>query len=132
MIITIDDKNIYRNIHLLLYIILLVLIVFMFIFLIGFIIDHNTNYDRNKLSIKIKKRTVANTIGGGQEYYLRYWIWQRKKRKAIIYLLSSMTRDKFCYPNKAWRKAGLVKFPGRRECWINASDLDPNCFNNND
>lgn len=82
---------------------------------------------------KLKKGLVliANTIGGGQEYYLRYWVWQRKKRIAIINLLSSMTRDRFYYPDKAWRKAGLVKFPGRRECWINASDLRPDYFNNN-
>lgn len=128
---TIDDIHKYVNIDSLPHIILLVLIVLVLIVFIGFIIDHNTTYDNSKLFRKIKKRTGANTIGGGQEYYLRYWVWQRKKRIAIINLLSSMTRDRFYYPDKAWRKAGLVKFPGRRECWINASDLRPDYFNNN-
>ncbi|MCO6533770.1 hypothetical protein [Lactobacillus sp.] len=95
---TIDDIHIYVNIDSLPHIILLVLIVLVLIVFIGFIIDHNTTYDNSKLFRKIKKRTGANTIGGGQEYYLRYWVWQRKKRIAIINLLSSMTRDRFYYP----------------------------------
>lgn len=101
----------------------------MFIIFISVIVDLLKKYDTKKFFKKKQKRTGKNTIGGGQEYYLRYWVWQRRKRKCLIRTLASLTFDNMYYPKNKWKKRGKVIFFGRREIWINSSDIDKEKFN---
>lgn len=92
------------------------------ILIIAYLIDQKRDYSHVNWGGKLKKRTSKNAIGGGQEYYIRYWVWQRKKRQHIIYYLVSHTKDGYYYPKQKWLKVGQVRLPFRRECWIHADD----------
>jgi len=48
------------------------------LFILGFIIDF---LKKDKYDFKDYRRTSANTIGGGEEYFCNYWTWQRNKKK---------------------------------------------------
>ena len=63
-------------------------------------------------------RTSTEETGGGQEYYFRYWIWQRNKRKNILTAIRKYTKDGEYYPKQKWLKRGKVKLPLRREIWV--------------
>jgi len=39
---------------------------------------------RGKYKIKTVTRTLENDLGGGQEEYQKYWLWQRQKKKMIV------------------------------------------------
>ncbi|WP_429953770.1 hypothetical protein [Enterococcus sp. AZ192] len=111
------------NIQEYLFILIFFLAILLFLFITLIIIDYFRNYDSEKLKMKITKRSGSKSIGGGQEYFLRYWVWQRKKRKKLCYILASMTFDHMYYPKEKWVRKGMVKFPLRREVWINVSDV---------
>lgn len=128
-----DIKNLYNNFFdlkiLLNYFLFLMIALFvLFIFLVR--LDFKKDYDINKLFMKMSKRTNSNSIGGGEEYYFRYWVWQRNKRRYIVKVLASLTFDNMYFPKEKWRKKGRVQFPFRRECWINTSSLDKNTLQN--
>lgn len=96
-------------------------VVYLVIYLVGYVIDRTTDYDEMKILNKLQKRTEAKSVGGGEEYFLRYWVWQRKKREIIIHILRSIATDRGYYPKAVWRKTGRVKLWFRRECWINGN-----------
>ncbi|KOS61019.1 hypothetical protein FJQ98_19785 [Lysinibacillus agricola] len=48
------------------------------LFTLGFIIDF---LKKDKYVFKGYLRTLANTIGGGEEFVCNYWVWQRNKKK---------------------------------------------------
>jgi hypothetical protein len=83
------------------------------------LIDGFSNYKVEKIKSKIPIRTGANSIGEGEEAYLRYWVWQRKKRKLLVNILwEKYPNSNAVYPKKKWKKLGKVKFPLRREIWM--------------
>jgi len=87
--------------------------------IILFLIDHFSNYKRDKIQRKILIRTAGNSVGGGQEAFLRYWVWQRKKRKLIrTILVAQYPNVHGIYPKQKWLKRGKVRFIFRRECWV--------------
>ena len=94
------------------------------IFICLVIYDHFQKYDDKKLFNNIQGRTGTRSFGGGEEMYLRYWVWQRNKRKHIISILSYLTYDNRYFPKEKWKKQGRVNFPFRRECWINEHKVD--------
>lgn len=104
------------------------IIALLIVFLVLMLIDSFVNYDIDSLNKKKQKRTARNETGGGQEYYLRYWLWQRKKQKISRQVLASLTFDKMVYPKQKWKNMGSTKFPFRREVWINADSVDTRLF----
>lgn len=63
-----------------------ILVVFIaVVFIVGYLIDH---YKKDFYSVKkYNYRKLNHEIGGGEEYYFRYWIWQRNKKKYLISIL---------------------------------------------
>lgn len=105
-------KNILINIF-----VVLALVVIVVLLLIYF--ESKKNYDVDKIKSKLTHRTSKKEIGGGQEAFLRYWVWQRKKRLVIIRILvNEYDTNGFYYPKRKWLRAGRVKIPFRRECWV--------------
>lgn len=96
----------------------------MIIFICLVIYDYFKKYDDIKLFNSIQNRTRIKSVGGGEEIYLRYWVWQRNKRKHITSILAYLTYDNRYFPKEKWKKQGRVKFPFRRECWINEHKVD--------
>lgn len=89
------------------------------IFILLILVDLFSNYDPDKIAKKITIRTNSSSFGGGQEAYLRYWVWQIKKRKICRELLcSKYPSSKAIYPKAKWLKKGKVKFVFRRESWV--------------
>ena len=55
------------------------------IIIIGLLVD---NYRKDSYVVKkYNYRTLDQEIGGGEEYYYRYWVWQRNKKKYLISVL---------------------------------------------
>lgn len=96
----------------------------MLIFICLVIHDYFQKYDDIKLFNSIKNRTGNSSIGGGEEFYFKYWVWQRNKRKHITLILAYLTYDNRYFPKEKWKKKGRVKVPFRRECWINEHKVD--------
>ena len=90
------------------------------IIIVGFLVD---NYKKDSYIVKkYNYRTLDQEIGGGEEYYYRYWVWQRNKKK---YLISFIKYDLVIirvYSRKAlqkkWNKKTLIPF--LREVYGNA------------
>ena len=60
-------------------VICLILVIIIFVF--GLIIDY---YRRDSYTVQqYHYRTPEQDIGGGEEYYFRYWLWQRYKKKYL-------------------------------------------------
>lgn len=98
---------------------LLIFIILVFLFILLILLDYRSNYNSDKLGKKIKIRTSASSIGGGQEAFIRYWVWQRQKRKICIELLcTKYPNAKALYPKAKWFKRGKVRFAFRRELWV--------------
>ncbi|AMX46160.1 TPA: hypothetical protein ACOFQW_002842 [Staphylococcus aureus] len=103
--------------------IILKFIIFIIILMIGALIvlgilNSRRNYNPEKIWNKRKIRTLKSEIGGGQEYYFRYWIWQRNKRKNILIALRDYSPYEEYYPSQKWLKKDKSKLPFRREIWV--------------
>ena len=90
------------------------------IIIVRFLDDNN-----KKDSYIVKKynyRTLDQEIGGGEEYYYRYWVWQRNKKKYLISVLRDDLGIIRVYSRKAlqkkWNKKTLIPF--LREVYGNA------------
>lgn len=88
--------------------------------IIGVVIDYKK---RNTYSVKkIHYRTIDNQIGSGEEYYYRYWAWQRYKKKYLTQVLEKDLGVSRVYSRKAlkkhWNKKTYIPF--LREVYGNA------------
>ncbi|HEM3495774.1 hypothetical protein NKE60_05180 [Streptococcus suis] len=98
-----------------------ILVVFIaVVFIVGYLIDH---YKKDFYSVKkYNYRKLNHEIGGGEEYYFRYWIWQRNKKKYLISILRNDLDIERVYSRKAlqkrWNKKTLIPF--LREVYGNA------------
>ena len=90
-------------------------IILILIFILLMMLNNIRTYDSEKIWNKRKYRTTSKEIGGGQEVYFKYWLWQRNKRKNIEKAIITNTKNAPIYPKENWRKRGRVKFPLRRE-----------------
>lgn len=90
------------------------------IIIIGFLVD---NYKKDSYIVKkYNYRRLDQEIGGGEEYYYRYWVWQRNKKKYLISVLRDDLGIIRIYSRKAlqkkWNKKTLIPF--LREVYGNA------------
>lgn len=90
------------------------------IIIVGFLVD---NYKKGSYIVKkYNYRTPDQEIGGGEEYYYRYWVWQRNKKKYLISVLRDDLGIIRVYSRKAlqkkWNKKTLIPF--LREVYGNA------------
>ena len=81
------------------------------------------NYKKDSYIVKkCNYRTLNQEIGGGEEYYYRYWIWQRNIKKYLISVLRDYLGIIRVYSRKAiqkkWNKKPLIPF--LREVYGNA------------
>ena len=90
------------------------------IIIVGFLVD---NYKKDSYIVKkYNYRRLDQEIGGGEEYYYRYWVWQRNKKKYLISVLRDDLGIIRVYSRKAlqkkWNKKTLIPF--LREVYGNA------------
>ncbi|MBF1717272.1 MAG: hypothetical protein HXO89_08360 [Streptococcus parasanguinis] len=90
------------------------------IIIVGFLVD---NYKKDSYIVKkYNYGTLDQEIGGGEEYYYRYWVWQRNKKKYLISVLRDDLGIIRVYSRKAlkkkWNKKTLIPF--LREVYGNA------------
>ncbi|MGX7776386.1 hypothetical protein ACVV62_04695 [Streptococcus pluranimalium] len=90
------------------------------LFIIGFLTD---NYKKGLYVVKnYSYRKLSQEIGGGEEYYFRYWVWQRNKKKYLVSILRNYLGIERVYSRKAlqkrWNKPTLIPF--LREVYGNA------------
>ncbi|MCB5953716.1 hypothetical protein [Enterococcus sp. CWB-B31] len=87
------------------------------LFIVGWIIDYlrKDHYQVNKYYY----RTLNSNIGGGEEYYYRYWAWQPYKKKFYKQILSEKQGINRTYSRKAIQRRKLKKspIPFRREIY---------------
>ena len=88
------------------------------IIIVGFLVD---NYKKDSYIVKkYNYRTLDQEIGGGEEYYYRYWVWQRNKKKYLISVLRDDLGIIRVYSRKAlqkkWNKKTLIPF-FKRSLW---------------
>ena len=98
----------------------IILVVCILAIIIGFLVD---NYKKDSYIVKkYNYRTLDQEIGGGEEYYYRYWVWQRNKKKYLISVLRDDLGIIRVYSRKAlqkkWNKKTLIPF--LREVYGNA------------
>lgn len=111
-------ENLEATIFTILKFIIFIIILMMVVFIILRILNSRRTYNPEKIWHKRKIRTPKSEIGGGQEYYFRYWIWQRNKRKNILIALRDYSHYEEYYPRQKWLKKDKSKLPFRREIWI--------------
>ncbi|WP_271494321.1 hypothetical protein [Enterococcus sp. 5H] len=101
----------------LVYAILFLIVLTITIFVTGLIIDHFRK-DKYKVN-KVYYRTLSNNVGGGEEYYYRYWAWQPNKRKFYTRTLLEQHGINRPYFRKAMQNKKLKKsvLPFRREIY---------------
>lgn len=90
------------------------------IVIIGFLID---NYKKDSYVVKkCYYRKSGRIIGGPEEYYYRYWIWQPNKKKYLMSVLRNELGVKRIYIGKPMNKKGNKKtlIPFLREVFGNA------------
>lgn len=98
-----------------------ILVVFIvFIFIVGFLLD---NYKKDSYIVKKYPYRKSNQeIGGAEEYYFRYWIWQRHKKRYLVSALRNDLGIERIYSRKAlqkkWNKKSSIPF--LREVYGNA------------
>ena len=90
------------------------------IIIVGFLVD---NYKKDSYIVKkYNYRRLDQEIGEGEEYYYRYWVWQRNKKKYLISVLRDDLGIIRVYSRKAlqkkWNKKTLIPF--LREVYGNA------------
>ena len=90
------------------------------IIIVGFLVD---NYKKDSYIVKkYNYRRLDQEIGGVEEYYYRYWVWQRNKKKYLISVLRDDLGIIRVYSRKAlqkkWNKKTLIPF--LREVYGNA------------
>lgn len=64
-------------------------------------------------------RTLSKDLGGGEEYYQKYWIWQPNKKKHLKDTLENSLGHNRTYSRKAMKKSKYQKtiVPFRREVY---------------
>ncbi|MFZ4971805.1 hypothetical protein [Enterococcus casseliflavus] len=72
---------------------------------------------RGKYKIKIKTRTLQNDLGGGQEEYQKYWLWQRQKKKMIVAYFYKKNKVPYSRHARKRRKYIKTKVPFRKEVY---------------
>lgn len=99
------------------FIINIIILIIVFI-AISFLIDYLL---KDKYNIKLNRRTPTNTIGGGEEYYKNFWVWQPYKKKRIIFALQNNLKHSDLYERKSRKRRiyGKSKVPFRREIYGN-------------
>lgn len=98
-------------------IIITFLLLILLVFFIGLIVDY---YRKDKYKVnKIYYRTLSHNVGGGEEYYYRYWAWQPNKKKFYERILLENHGITRTYTRKAMKKKQLKKsiIPFRREIY---------------
>ncbi|RMC48888.1 hypothetical protein [Lactobacillus sp. ESL0228] len=101
-----------------------------FIVIAGYFIDKNKHYTSEDVLKKLNKYDwITNSQPGKQVYLIKYWIWQRNKRKVIVHTLSYLSRDGRYYPKQKFKKVGPVRFPFKRVCWLLYEDMDMDKLN---
>jgi len=101
----------------LVYAIFVVILLVIIIFVIGLSIDH-LKKDKYKAN-KFYYRTLSNSVGGGEEYYYRYWAWQPNKKNFYVKTLLEKQEINRPYTRKAMQKKKYKKsiIPFRREVY---------------
>lgn len=67
-------------------IIFVIIVVFILVFGGGYYLDGKADYSNMKYRI----HNSVTQIGGGEEYYVRYWIFQPKKKVAAEHLITGL------------------------------------------
>lgn len=91
------------------------------IVIIGFLFD---NYKKDSYAVKkYYYRKEDRIIGGPEEYYFRYWIWQPNKKKYLISVLRNELGVKRIYSGKPMNNKRNKKtlIPFLREVYGNAN-----------
>lgn len=91
------------------------------IVIIGFLFD---NYKKDSYAVKkYYYRKEGRIIGGPEEYYFRYWIWQPNKKKYLISVLRNELGVKRIYSGKPMNNKRNKKtlIPFLREVYGNAN-----------
>lgn len=117
-IIILINNDISREIILLL---ILIVLVVLFIFVFGLAFDW---YYKSKYKIrKCNYRKLSSELGGGEEYYVNYWKWQRQKKKIINKYLKEQLNIKRTYSRHTMKKKYYrkSKIPFRMEMYGVAS-----------
>ena len=99
--------------HFIIRVIILVLI----LMAIGLLIDY---LKKDKYTVKKRPyRTLSKALGGGEEYYHKYWIWQPNKKKYLEGILENSLGHSRTYSRKAMKKGKYQKtvIPFRREVY---------------
>lgn len=106
----------------LLHIALIIAFIIALIFIFGFLLDY-LKKDSYKLPT-LHSRKAANQIGGGEEYYYHYWVWQPHKKKFLRSHLYNDFGVKRLYTRKARQRKYLraSKIPFLREIYGNVRD----------
>lgn len=97
---------------------------FIILIFVMFILDYFRKYDCKKLFKKKGKRGAIISNGGAEEYYLKYWVWQRNKRKWNIKTLTYVTKDNMYFPKEKWKNKTPGKKFFKREIVINTVSID--------
>ncbi|MGV2929426.1 hypothetical protein RW115_12565 [Macrococcus capreoli] len=98
--------------------IFLIIVLMIFIAIILGLLNEIRSYNPQKIWEKRIPRTSNEEIGGGQEYFFRYWVWQRNKRKNILLAIRNHSPYEDYYPRQKWVKKDKSKLPFRREIWV--------------
>ncbi|MCV5953396.1 hypothetical protein [Lactococcus petauri] len=109
----IDTLDFNTLFHFIIRIIILVLVLMG----IGLLIDH---LKKNKYRVRKRPyRTLSKALGGGEEYYHKYWIWQPNKKKYLEGILENSLGHSRTYSRKAMKKGKYQKtvIPFRREVY---------------
>ena len=91
------------------------------IVIIGFLFD---NYKKDSYVVKkYYYRKEGRIIGGPEEYYFRYWIWQPNKKKYLISVLRNELGVKRIYSGKPknYKRNKKTLIPFLREVYGNAN-----------
>ena len=122
LVLSIGDVKIYfsRIIEKLFSFMVICLILVIILFIFGLIIDY---YRRDSYTVKrYYYRTPEQNIGGGEEYYFRYWLWQRYKKKYLESVIRNDLGITRVYSRKALRRRQnrKTRIPFLMEVYCNA------------
>lgn len=101
-------------IHFLFNFIIIIVLIAATIFLLGFLLDY---FKSTPYTIKARM-TRFKSPGSTSDYYVNYWVWQRKKkREATEYLHSHGIRDVYYDHSKKRKSDENSRIPFRRRAF---------------
>lgn len=98
-------------------IVFVLIVCIIIIFVIGYLFDM-LNKDKYKAPVDYY-RTLSQSVGGGEEYYYKYWAWQPNKKKFYKNVLLQRHNINRPYTRHARKKNKYIKsnIPFRKEIY---------------